>query len=58
MSSKALSVCHIRSFICLFVWTDLVTTISHERLDETYSAYSLASDDDLIDLKDQRSKSQ
>jgi len=36
-----------RSSVCPFVWTDLVTMISHEWL-ETYRQYSLAPTDDLI----------
>jgi len=39
-----------RSFVYSFIWTDLATTISHERLsnfDETYREYSTAPTDYL-----------
>ena len=41
----------VHLFVCPFVWTDLVTMTSHERLnnlDETYTEYSLASINDPI----------
>jgi len=55
MSAKALCfgpfVCRVLLFVHPFIWTDLVTMISHEwfeQFDKTYMEYSLTPTNDLL----------